>query len=221
MSRNMFLSIAVLLLASLACSTLTVGTNRVTGSGKVASEVRNLPDFTSVELAGSADVNILLSDKQSVNVQADDNILPLIETKVVNGTLVVNTKPLTSITTANGIIVTVGIKSLQRLTLTGSGNMRVAAMSGPDLTIALPGSGDITVEGTTNHVAITLAGSGNVLCSDLKAHNADVTLLGSGTIAVFADQSLNANLAGSGTIRYGGNPPRGSKHITGSGAITP
>lgn len=221
MRRKVFFGIAVLILASLACSTLTVGTNRVTGSGKVASEVRSLPEFTGVELVGSADVNILLSDKQSVNVQADDNILPLIETKVVNGTLVVSTKPLTSITTSNGIVVTVGIKSLQRLTLTGSGNMRVAAMSGPDLTIALPGSGDITVEGQSDHVSITLAGSGNVLCAALQTHAADVTLLGSGTITVFADQSLNANLAGSGTIRYGGNPPQISKHITGSGAITP
>ena len=221
MRKKMFFSIAVLILASLACSTLTVGTNRVIGSGKVASEVRNLPEFTSVELAGSADVNILLSDTQSVNVQADDNILPLIETKVVNGRLVIGTKPFTNITTSNGIVVTVAMKSLQGVTLTGSGNVSVGAMSGPDLTIALPGSGDITVEGKADHVAITLAGSGNVMCNALKAHKADVTLLGSGTVTLFADQSLIANLAGSGTIRYEGNPPQVTKNITGSGAITP
>ncbi len=221
MSRKVFFSIAVLILGSLACSALSRGTSHVTGSGKVASEVRTLPDFTAVQLAGSADVNILLADKQSVNVQADDNILPLIETKVVNGALVVGTRPFTNITTSNGVVVTVAMKSLRRLALTGSGNLRVGAMSGPDLTIALPGSGDITVEGRADHVSITLAGTGNVLCDALKAHSADVTLLGAGTITVFADQDLNANLAGVGTIRYEGNLPRVSKHITGSGAITP
>jgi hypothetical protein len=221
MSRKAFFGTLVLVLASLACSTLSVGTNPVTGSGKVASEVRNVPDFTSVELAGSADVNILLGDAQSVNVQTDDNILPLIGTKVVNGRLVIGTKPFTNITTSNGVVVTVAMRSLQRVTLSGSGNLRVGAMSGPSLLVELPGSGDITVDGTTEHVSVSVPGSGNVLCSELKAHVADVTLLGSGTVTVYADQNVNASLAGSGTIHYEGNPPQVTKNITGSGAITP
>ena len=188
---------------------------------QIAGEQRSVASFTSVELAGSADVNILLGDTQSVNVQADDNILPLIETNVVNGRLVIRTRPGTSITSTNGVVVTVVVKSLQGVTLSGSGNMHVGAMSGPDLTVELTGSGDITVEGSVEHAAISMHGSGNILCNGLKAHSADVSLLGSGNITAYADQSLNATLSGSGTIRYDGNPAKVTKNITGSGTITP
>ena len=221
MNRKMLFALAILILASLACSLVSAAPNSVVGSGKVVGEQRNVADFTSVELAGSADVNILLGDTQSVNVQADDNIVPLIETKVVNGTLVIGTKPLTSISTSNGVVVTVVAKSLQKVSLSGSGNLHVGDMSGPDLVVELPGSGDVTVEGTVEHATMKMAGSGNIIGSALKAHTADVTLLGSGTITVYVDRSLNASLLGSGTIRYDGNPSQVTKNITGSGAITP
>jgi len=225
MSRRVLLGIAALVLAALACQALSLPpavTNRVVGSGKDASEARQVDgEFTSVQLDGSADVNILLTTVQSVNVESDDNIVPLVETKVVNGKLIVNMKPGVSYTTTRGVIVTVGIKSLERVTLNGSGKMQVANMSGPELAIELPGSGHIEAEGKVDHVSITVAGSGDVVANQLKAHTADVTLLGSGNISLFADQSLQANLAGSGNIRYEGNPPQVTKNVTGSGDITP
>ena len=225
MNRRIMLCAAVLMLASLACqalSTVPVSTNVVVGHGHITSEPRQVEgEFTSVEMAGSADVNILLTNVQSVNVETDDNIAPLIETKVVNGKLIINSDPGTSYTATNGVIVTVAIKSLERVTLSGSGNLQVANMSGPDLTIELPGSGKIMAEGTVDHVSINMLGSGTILCNQLKAHTADVTLAGSGTITLFADQSLNANLIGSGNIRYEGNPAQVKKSVTGSGAITP
>ncbi len=228
MNRKILLGIAALMLAALACQTLSrplnvvPAQNRVIGNGHEASEPRHVQgEFTSVELAGSADVNILLTNVQSVNVASDENIVPLIETSVVNGRLIVSSKPNTSYTATNGVIVTVGIKSLERVILSGSGNMQVANMSGPDLTIELPGSGHLTAEGTVDHLSIHLPGSGNILCNQLKAHTADVTLPGSGTITLFADQSLKADLAGSGTIRYEGNPSQVTKNVTGSGTILP
>lgn len=221
MDRKVLGSIAVLILAALACSTLSVGTNRVTGSGKIASESRNVSGFTAVELAGSADVTVTVGKADSVTVEADDNIVPLIETRVSNGKLFISTKPGTDLLTSNGVHVTVMMQSLNGLTLSGSGKMDISGMSGPQLALDLPGSGDLTVTGTADHVSISLLGSGNVVCNGLKAHTADVTLLGSGNITVYADQSLDAKLSGSGNIRYEGNPPQVTKSITGSGNITP
>lgn len=225
MNRRIALCVAVLILASMACQALSmtsVPTNLVVGSGHITSEPRQVDgEFTSVELLGSADVNILLTNVQSVNIETDDNIAPLIETKVVNGKLIINSRPDTDYTPTHGVIVTVAIKSLERVTLSGSGSLQVAHMSGPDLVIELPGSGEITAEGTVDHLSISLLGSGTILCDRLKAHTADVTLAGSGTITLFADQSLNAKILGSGNIRYEGNPPQVKKNVAGSGSITP
>ncbi len=223
MNTKVIAAISILLLAVLACSTVSIpaASNRVVGSGKVTSELRDVAEFTAVELAGSADVNILLGNGQSVNVQSDDNIVPLIETKVVNGKLYISTKPMTNITTSNGIVVTVVMKSLQRLTLSGSGNMNVGQMSGPELAVELPGSGNVRVEGKADRVNVSLAGSGNVFCDGLKASNAVVRLSGSGNVTVYADKSIDASILGSGSIRYSGEPAQVTKSITGSGTITP
>ncbi len=228
MNRKVLLGMAALMLVTLACAAVSnpgsvvPAGNQVVGSGKIASEPRRVEGtFTSVELAGSGDVNILLTNVQSVNVESDDNIVPLIETKVVDGKLIVSTKPGVNFTTSHGVIVTVAMKSLERVILSGSGNMVIGNMSGPELAIELPGSGHITGDGAVDHLKIDLPGSGNVLCDQLKAHTADVTLQGSGTITLFADQSLNASIPGSGSIRYSGDPAKVSKNVSGSGTITP
>jgi len=99
--------------------------------------------------------------------------------------------------------------------------MNIGAMSGTDLLINLPGSGDITAEGAVDHLTVNLLGSGHVDCHQLKARSANVTLTGSGDINVNASESLNASIVGSGNIRYEGNPAQVTKSITGSGTITP
>ena len=221
MNTKIRLSMVVLILAALACSSLSINTNQVVGSGHVVSETRDVANFTSVELAGSADVNILLGNAESVNVEADDNIVPLIQTIVTNGKLVINTKPNKNFTNANRVVVTLAMKSLERVTLSGSGNLHVADMAGPDLAVDLPGSGDITVDGIADHVIVSLPGSGTIQCNGLKAKSAKVTLTGSGSITVYASENLDAGISGSGTIRYEGSPAQVTKSITGSGTITP
>ncbi len=223
MNRKILLGIATLMLAALACSTLSMGTNRVVGSGHLVSESRTVANFTAVDVQGSADVTVALGNSASVIVQADDNIVPMVETSVQNGTLVIGMKPATNITSFSPIRVTVTVKSmnLDALGLSGSGSLKVSGMSGPDLSVQLSGSGGITVDGSVDHVSIKLPGSGNVHCEGLKAKSANVTLLGSGNIYVYASESLDASIVGSGTIRYTGNPAQVTKNVSGSGVISP
>ncbi len=221
MNKRISLGMAALMLATLACSALSRATNTVIGSGKVVTEDRTVGSFTSVDLQGSAEVEVTLGSTQSVSVKADDNILPLIETTVSGGELVIRTRPGMSIEPISGIHVTVVATALNTATLSGSGKVNVTGMKGSALTVNLPGSGDITVKGTVDRVTVNVLGSGNAVCDELKAHSATVSLMGSGDIRVYADQSLDANLSGSGNIRYSGDPPQVTKNITGSGHITP
>jgi putative autotransporter adhesin-like protein len=219
-SKTLF-GIAALVLAALACSTITTGMNQVTGSGNLITETRTVGLFTSIELDGSADVKVTLGTTQSVTVEADDNIVSLIETTVTNGKLIIGTKSLTNITSKDGVHVTVVTASLKGVKLSGSGNIDVTGMTGPDLSVELPGSGNITISGAADRMTIDLQGSGNVFCNELKAHSAVVSLKGSGNVKVYADKTLDANLSGSGNIQYTGNPAQVTKSVTGSGSITP
>jgi hypothetical protein len=221
MNKKLLLSIVVLLLPVLACSFGGVVPRQVVGSGKAATETRALSGFTGVELKGAANVDITFGETESVVVQADDNILPLIQTTVENSRLVISTKPGANLSTHNPVRVTVTMKSLQSLTLSGSGNINVADLAAKDLQVDLPGSGNITVSGTADRVDLRLPGSGNLFCSGLKASAATVSVSGSGQVTVYASESLDVSLSGSGAIRYEGNPAQVSKSVTGSGSITP
>ncbi len=223
MDRKILASIIVLIVATLACSTLSpvsLDSNRVIGSGKIVSETRNVGAFRGVNLAGSGDMEIKLGTTESVTIKADDNIVPLIETTILNGRLTIRTKPLTNITTSNGIRITVVAKSLDEITLAGSGSIKATGMTGPNLIVTLPGSGDITVTGTAQQATITLLGSGNIYCDGLKASSVAATIMGSGNITAYAEKSLDASILGSGTIRYSGSPDQVTKSIKGSGTIT-
>jgi hypothetical protein len=204
-----------------ACSFASISINSVAGSGKVVSEPRNVSDFTSIMLLGSAHVEVTFGALESVSVEADDNIVPLVETVVQNGQLVINNNSSANFTTSNPVRVNVTMNSLKGVTLKGSGNINISSVAGDGLKISLPGSGNLTVTGTATAVDISLPGSGNIYCDGLKAKFATVTLNGSGNIEVYADQRLDANLRGSGTIHYGGNPAQISKNIRGSGSIMP
>lgn len=217
---KVFVSI-VLLMAISACSVISVDLNAVKGSGTLATEVRQVAEFTEVELAGSADVEVTVGGEQKVVVEADDNILPLVETNVVNGRLVIRIKPNNSILTGFTVRVSITMPAMQAALLTGSGNLTVRDLTGEKVELTLSGSGNIVVDGKVTELTAELTGSGNIQCEDLDAEVVTAKLSGSGNINVNATRELDARLLGSGNIRYGGSPATVKETDSGSGEIIP
>ena len=77
----LFLSLALLVLSS-GCKF-----DRVSGSGTVKVDKRSVPAFTAVDISGAYDVEIVAQKEQSLEIEGDDNVLPLIKTEVKNGVL--------------------------------------------------------------------------------------------------------------------------------------
>lgn len=194
-------------------------TKTVEGSGVIARETRPLKGFDAIRLLGSADVYVSFGEEESVVVEADDNILPLVETGVRGGALVIDLKSNTSISTMNPVQVTVTMKSLKGVSLPGSGNITIVGLDGEAVDLDLPGSGNITAEGAADTVNVRMSGSGNISCDKLQARSAQVRLNGSGNITVFADETLDVNLRGSGNVYYHGEPAQVNTSIPGSGNV--
>ncbi len=221
MHKNLIIAFVVIALMMSACSIMSFTTSTVEGSGNVINEPRSMTAFNSVELRGSADVNITFGNSESVSIEADDNILPLIVTSIQNQRLIIALKSNITIHSSTPVRVNVTMNSLQNIELSGSGNIKITNLDVDTIQIDLPGSSNITANGITNSIAVNLSGSGNIYCDEVKAKNATVTLGGSGNITVFASDSLDAKIPGSGTIRYSGDPNLVNHSVTGSGSITP
>ncbi len=217
--KKLLVVLTVIALSISACSVLQGNLNFIQGSGNVTSETRNVSGFTGIDLAGSAYVDITFGETAAVVVEAEDNIVPLIETRVEKNQLVISLKPNTSITTTKPVRVHVTMKSLDAVILHGSGSVTSSGINGDTIQVDLPGSGSIQLSGTVKSANINLGGSGSVSCDQLKANSVKVIVSGSGNAQVYASDSLEAGVSGSGTIRYSGNPAQISKNVTGSGRI--
>ncbi len=189
------------------------------GSGVPATRVREVAAFDRVELAGTNNVMIHVGGRQRVVVEADDNLLGRVTTKVRTSTLVIANTP-GSFTTRSPMRVDVTVPSLSGLTLSGSGNVVVSGVEADRFDVSLAGSGTLTGSGAATRLDITVPGSGSVEFIPVAAKDVRAAVSGSGSIFVTATERLDASVSGSGAIVYAGHPTAVTKKVTGSGAIT-
>lgn len=225
-SRSVLVAIFAFLLGGLAVALLYhfdvfggSSTSTTEGSGVPATQARDLAAFSGVELAGSNNVVIRVGEKQSVVVNADDNLLDRVTTEVQSGKLVIANTP-GSFSTKSPMSVEVEVPTLTALTLTGSGNIAVSGIQAESLEVALPGSGTLTGSGTATQLDVTVSGSGVVQFTRVAANDVRAVVSGSGSIFVTASKSLDASVSGSGAILYSGSPKDVTRSVTGTGAIT-
>ena len=214
-----------------------------TGSGKAATETRSVAEFQSITLEGSMDLVVKQGNAQELQVTADDNLLPMLETEVRgsgdSATLVVRFKKGDSYHSRSKMQVSVVLPKLKALAASGSGDMRVDAFSTPALSISLSGSGDAKLEGLTTadlairvsgsadvvgsgsatRLKISISGSGDVRLAQMKADDVSVSIAGSGDATVNAEKTLEVSIAGSGDVTYSGNASLKSR-VAGSGGVT-
>ena len=170
----------VALFFTLACGLVNFSVPQtVAGSGVASSQERSVTEFTAIEIAGSADVFVTVGKAQHVLVEADDNILPLIETSVQAGRLVISTKPFTSISPRLPINVS-GSARRVTVSLNGSGNIQCGDLEAQAVDVGLNGSGDVTVY-ASQHLGVTIRGSGSV---HYRGNPTEVSqsVLGSGSV---------------------------------------
>jgi hypothetical protein len=229
--------------AALACGGLLANgviSNPVNGSGKSVTVDRPIGNVTEVVISGGSNVKIVRGDVPSVRVTADDNILPLLETKTSNGKLTFETKSGFSIHPVTPIVYTVTIQRLEKLAVSGAGNVQAVGLAGDSLTIKLSGAGNATLKdiacktlnlnmsgagnamltGTVEKVEVRLSGAGDIDAVGLKVAAADTRISGAGTAKMWVTDELKVKVSGAGSIQYKGSP-RIEQKISGAGSVKP
>lgn len=192
----------------------------VTGSGVMKTETRSASGFSRIQLKAVGDVTVRQTGHESLKIEAEDNILPLLETKVVKGTLELGMKQGYNLRKHKPIRFTVEVRSLEGISLTGAGNISVANIRGAKLAAALTGSGNIRLQGKAEDLTVSLAGAGNYEGSGFSTRRAKVTLSGTGDAQVNVSEELDARVSGVGSITYAGSP-KVHKSVTGVGSVKP
>ncbi len=110
------------------------------------------------------------------------------------------------------------IKNL-RISIAGSGSVASGDLAAETVRIEMSGSGNVDLRGKTTEIDCMIAGSGDIDAAGLEAAIASAEVRGSGDISVFAQDSFEGRIFGSGDIDVYGNPEDDDRNIAGSGSI--
>jgi hypothetical protein len=103
--------------------------------------------------------------------------------------------------------------------VSGSGRIKMDVAVAERAAFGLSGSGKVLATGSAREVKATISGSGEVLAADLVTDKCDVRISGSGDVEINVNKELDANISGSGTVSYKGNPAHVNSHSSGSGSV--
>lgn len=205
-------------LALLTLGSVVTACSATAGSGQLATQSRQVSGFTSVELTGVGELNIDQTGTDSLTVSAEDNLLPLLTSKVEGDTLILGKKPNTRIVTTKPIRYTLTMKDITGLAVSGSGTINAPKLSTAALRIEISGSGMITTAGNAVDQSLESSGSGRYLADGLTSKTTTAEISGSGTANGVASDTLGVKISGSGTLTYSGNP-QVSQTVSGSGRL--
>ena len=227
---------AVLAAALIAASPAWAET--VKGSGNLRSEARTATGFTGVAVAVPAKVEVRIGATESVTIEADDNILPLIETSVSKGSLVIRPVRRNLSFEAKSIKVVVQARQVEELEISGTGSIQADSIRGPKLKlgiagagsmdlskldtgkldVSVAGSGDVKLTGSARQLDANIAGSGDIDAPAFVVDDADIDIAGSGAAQLGVRKTLDVSVAGSGAVRYFGDPEV-KRTVLGAGTI--
>ncbi len=190
--------------------------HQVSGSGRPANEMRNLDSFSKISDNGSANVFVKVGPSTSVKVEGDDNIVPLVKTRVEDDRLIIETKK--SLKPKTKLLVTVTMPHVSSVELNGAANITVHGVKADDFSATLDGAGNVTIDGTVAKLDASLDGAGNLKLQGLRAVNASASIDGAGNIDLWVTDSLNASIDGMGNIHYIGSP-HVTKSVDGLGKV--
>ena len=233
-SSTLFL---LLILITLMLSTTGCIRERIEGNYSVGTEERSVSSFYNVESNGNIHVEIIPSDETRVEVKAETNVIPYVETWSDGNTMIVEFRHGYNIHEHYPVEVTLYTPELESLHLSGSGRIYSGHFNAVNASVRLSGSGNIDcsfnaatldadvsgsgnlfVEGAADRADLRISGSGKIDAGNLACQTCKAKISGSGNLWVDVEESLEGWISGSGSIYYYGDPVVIS-HISGSGRI--
>ncbi len=213
----------------------------VPGSGKIVTQNRDVSGISAIDINYPAEIVINQGQTESLSIEADDNILPQLRTRLDAGTLYIeNNEPVWSgrVNPSRPVKITINLKDLHSLEFSSAGTVHAENLKTDNLVMDISGAGTITftnvnirtinchlsgvgnvdISGTAHDLRLDISGLGNFRAPNLISQTANVNVSGTGSATVYTQNQLIADVSGIGSVNYYGNPSV-TKNISGLGGV--
>lgn len=178
----------------------------VTGSGLVQTESRPVQGFSAVTVSGGGRAIVEQTGVESLQITAEDNILPLLQAEVQDGRLVLGVRPHTSFTATRGILYRITVRDLSEIEASGASRVEAMALTAPRLVLRFSGASTFSGAGSVDRLTVELSGASLVQAQGLSSRIALADLSGASAGILRVSDALSGSVSGNSLLEYLGNP---------------
>ncbi|NJC27110.1 GIN domain-containing protein [Neolewinella antarctica] len=198
------------LLLLLTCFTLTTCAQRqrsVKASNNTVTEMRDHADFTGLDVSSTIEATVRQGSAYSVEIEASDNVIGLVETSVRSGVLQLT---LAQETRYEDLKVRAVITMPTLTSLRASGAARVAASGftegSGEMDFDFSGAASVSVKDSrAKRLNLDASGASNVDLADLKVERAEIDVAGASSIKLGVSEQLSGKASGASSVRNRGS----------------
>lgn len=214
----------------------------VKGSGKVLQEQREVTSFEGINVNNAIHVFLSQGNEESVKVEADDNIVPYIQTKVKDWILHITLKgeePIRNFSPKLPMNVYVTIKNLREIeanaaaTVEGESAFQVETLEldissaanldlevkGENIDMDISSAANVTLSGQINSIKAEVSGACKLDGANLETLKANIDMSGASSATLKVKDELEYDVSGASRLTYSGNPRIYKAEITSAGSV--
>ncbi|WP_421918473.1 head GIN domain-containing protein [Marinifilum sp.] len=208
------------------------------GNGNVVKQDREVGSFTAISSGSGIDVYLIQGDKESVRVEADENLLDLIITRVKGDKLIIKTED--PIRRAKKLDVYVTFVDLNAISISSGSDLKsngilkfkeldISVSSGADadleleadeLTCSVSSGADANLAGKVNSFYGKASSGSDLRAADLKAKYCRAKASSGGDVSVYAIESIEVSASSGGDVNYYGDPTKVNVNSSSGGNVS-
>ncbi|MCD4746553.1 MAG: DUF2807 domain-containing protein [Bacteroidales bacterium] len=209
----------------------------IVGNGNVVKQERQVSSFSAIKVGGAFEVHLTQGNTESLTIEADENLMDIIETKVRNNTLIISTKE--SIRKSKALNLYISFKDIENLDISGAVevkginkmNFKTLSIEGSgasevelkltanELELDFSGASEIELSGNASIVELDISGAGEFMGEDLETDKFIVSISGAGNAEINVKDELEIDISGAANLKYKGNPRIVNQNVSGAGSI--
>lgn len=235
-----FITIVLLALLVTSCKySLDLGENSITGNGKVVTEERTLDSFTKIKVTEGIECELIQSNSQKVVIEADENLIKGIKTKVENGTLIISSDydnyinvdskkvkvqipNIESLESSSGATLTTksAIKGSSLVVKSSSGSEMSVNAEYDTITTSSSSGSELTLSGKALNLSTDSSSGSSISAESLLVNNVTSKSSSGSSSEVHPLVSLTAKASSGSSIEYTGNPKTINKDESSGGSVS-
>jgi len=210
-----------------SCKTEFNSSQGLKGNGKVITKNREVfKSFTKIKASEGLEIFLTQDSKNSIDVQADENIHQYIITEVIDGTLELHTseqldkanakKVFVNFKTINEIISSSGanvktsniIETKELIIKASSGSMQQISIVSGNIGCTSSSGANIRLKGETEKINATASSGSFIDALKLISEKCKTKTSSGANINVFCSSEINSSASSGSNTMYGGNPKK-------------